>query len=97
MLRKPKCYRILTDSVTSLRARKDTVVYELLHHDWGAAESDTMETLMKHVAVTLDATGDYPFFTVPELYLEEVQDANHEAMLDLPRVEEPELLLRRSA
>lgn len=46
-----------------------TVVYGLVKPDYGLANDDTRNTGVPHISVTLDPTGDYPSFTVPESYL----------------------------
>ena len=41
-------------------------VYSLRQYDYGAANDDMRLLKKSHVSVTLDPTGDYPFFTVAE-------------------------------
>lgn len=53
-----------TDSACVLPA--GTVVYPYKGVDYGCADDDTRITGATHVAVTLDAGGGLPFFTVPE-------------------------------
>lgn len=40
-------------------------VYDCKGHDYGLARDDTESTGVKHISVTLDPNGGYPFFTVP--------------------------------
>lgn len=41
------------------------IVYYCVGHDYGCANDDTRATGIHHVSVTVDPTGDYPFFTIP--------------------------------
>lgn len=47
-------------------------VYECAKYDYGLARDDTNFTGIHHISVTLDPTGDYPYFTVPVDSLEPV-------------------------
>jgi hypothetical protein len=47
-----------------------TIVYRCTRYDYGGASDDTRLTGIEHVSMTLDPTGDYPFFTVPAPDLE---------------------------
>jgi hypothetical protein len=40
-------------------------VYTCKGWDYGFANEDTRRLGVEHVSVTLDPTGDYPFFTIP--------------------------------
>lgn len=40
-------------------------VYRCIRHDYGCSDDDTVMTGVKHVSVTKDPTGEYPFFTIP--------------------------------
>lgn len=41
-------------------------VYSCKGYDYGCANEDTRRLGLAHVSVTLDAEGDYPFFTIPK-------------------------------
>lgn len=47
-----------------------TVVYDSRKYDYGLASDDSRFTGIPHVAVTLDPSGGYPVFTVPQRDLE---------------------------
>jgi hypothetical protein len=49
-------------------------VYESAKYDYGLASDDSRFTGIHHVSVTLDPTGDYPFFTVPAHFLEPIEN-----------------------
>lgn len=49
-----------------------TVVYDCQKHDYGLARDDTNETGEEHISVSLNESGDYPFFTVPADHLNPV-------------------------
>jgi hypothetical protein len=49
-----------------------TIVYECGFYDYGLSSDDSRVTGIPHQSVTLSPTGDYPFFTVPQQYLEEI-------------------------
>jgi hypothetical protein len=40
-------------------------VYRCRGWDYGCANEDTRRLGLEHIAVTLEPTGDYPFFTIP--------------------------------
>ena len=61
-----KKYEMLKDSRLCEEAKKGTTVYRCNKPDYGCASDDTMMTGVPHISVTLDPSGDYPFFTVPE-------------------------------
>lgn len=50
-----------------------TIVYEPKGWDYGLANDDSRMTGEKHVSVTLNLDGDYPTFTIPECFLEEIK------------------------
>lgn len=58
-----KSYVLLTDSQIEPLAVKGTKVYRCKGHDYGCASDDTRITGRQHISLTLDPTGDYPFFT----------------------------------
>lgn len=63
-LRVDRCF----DGVVAHKA--GTIVYESRGYDYGLASDDSRYTGIEHKSVTLDPTGDYPFFTVPVRDLE---------------------------
>lgn len=68
-------YRLLRDAATNETAVAGTIVYPCAMPDYGLADDDTRMTGIRHVSVTLNPDGDYPFFTVPENNIERVEDA----------------------
>ena len=66
-------YRVLKDSRLEKRAKTGTIVYDLRWSDTGISGSDTRNTGIKHISVTLDENGDYPFFTIPVTDLEKIE------------------------
>jgi hypothetical protein len=69
----PRSYKLLADSEIEPSAKAGTVVYDCRGYDYGTANDDNLLTGIAHRSVTLDPTGDYPFFTVPERDLEPQQ------------------------
>jgi hypothetical protein len=63
-------YILLHDVRSDLKA--GTTVYQCGFHDYGLARDDTNHTGIEHKSVTLDPTGDYPFFTAPVHSLQKV-------------------------
>jgi len=57
----PDAFRLLVDVA---KAKAGDVVYECIKPDHGAANHDSRRTGVRHLAVTLDPAGGYPFFTV---------------------------------
>lgn len=55
-------------------ATKGDIVYQCTKYDYGCASEDSHFSGFKHMSVTLDPTGDYPFFTIPVHNLEELHD-----------------------
>jgi hypothetical protein len=66
-------YRLLKDSEIEPKAKAGTLVYDCKGHDYGCANDDTRMTGIEHQSVTLNADGDYPFFTVPTRDLEKIK------------------------
>lgn len=62
-------YKLLEDRFES---KAGSVVYKSTKYDYGCASDDTSITGIYHISVSLDETGDYPFFTVPFDQLEEI-------------------------
>lgn len=50
-----------------------TICYFCRGHDYGCVSDDERATGVQHVAMTLDPTGDYPFFTVPRAHIRRVE------------------------
>ncbi len=71
-MRKPTRYRMLSDSKIQAEAVAGTLVYKCKFHDYGLAGDDTRMTGIEHISVSLTEDGDYPFFTVPKVQLEDV-------------------------
>jgi hypothetical protein len=69
---RPKAFRVKRDSQIEPLAKKGTVVYDLVGHDYGLASDDTRVTGKEHTSVTLKPDGGYPSFTIPVDDLEEV-------------------------
>jgi len=72
-------YRLLQDATTNKDAVAGTVVYSCAKHDYGLADDDTRMTGVRHVSVTLNPDGDYPFFTVHEDSIERIEQAIQKA------------------
>lgn len=69
-----KKYRLLEDATTNKTATKGSIVYSCEKYDYGLANDDTRLLGVKCVSVTFDENGDYPFFTVKQSILEEIND-----------------------
>lgn len=50
-----------------------TTVYRFRFSDYGCAADDTAAFGETFISVTLDPEGGYPFFTVPESWLERIE------------------------
>lgn len=50
---------------TRFEHQPGSVVYEFNGHDYGLVRDDEYATHQRHLAVTLNPTGEGPFFTVP--------------------------------
>jgi hypothetical protein len=68
-------YTLLADSKIEPSAKAGATVYDCAGHDYGCANDDTRFTGIEHKSVTLNADGDYPFFTVPVRDLQRVEQA----------------------
>lgn len=71
----PKAYTVLhtrTLGETTYVNKGDTV-YAARCADYGLANDDTRLTGMQHISVTLDPTGDYPYFTIPVAHLRNIE------------------------
>jgi len=69
-------YRIKKAGTNSMGYAAGTICYDVSKWDYGCSSDDTRHTGIEHVAVTLNADGDYPFFTVVKDDLEQVQDSD---------------------
>jgi hypothetical protein len=49
-----------------------TIVFDCYEYDYGLSNDDSRITGIRHISVTLDSDGRYPFFTVPEYQLEKI-------------------------
>lgn len=58
-----------------------TIVYELMRNDYGFAAQDSAEGpgQLPCISVTLKEDGDYPYFTCPLKFLEEVKETKNPA------------------
>ena len=70
----PRFFILLSDSKIEPGVKEGMTVYECVKHDYGSASQDTRLTGVKHISVTLDKDGDYPFFTHPAHQLQETLD-----------------------
>lgn len=59
----------------TLHAEAGATVYLCQKYDYGCSSDDTRGLGIEHTSVTLDPTGDYPFFTVPVAHLAPVSVA----------------------
>lgn len=59
----PQAFVLLTDSKIEPAAKKGVTVYSCVKPDYGSANDDTRMTGVPHISLTLNASGDYPFFT----------------------------------
>lgn len=67
-------FKMLSNSSIESEARIGSTVYSCGKCDYGCAGDDTRITGVEHISVTLDSTGDYPFFTHPKHMLEEIKE-----------------------
>lgn len=72
----PTRYKMLKDSTIDPSVKEGHPVYRCINYDYGLAADDTAFTGVKHISVTLQPDGGYPYFTVPERDLELVQDVD---------------------
>lgn len=63
-------FKVLRSDRAASQVDVGTTVYTCKGYDYGCANEDTRRFNMEHVSVTLDPTGDYPFFTIPVADLE---------------------------
>jgi hypothetical protein len=68
-----KQYRLTQDSKIEPAAKKGCLVFKLAKYDYGLARDETRLTGIPQISVTLDPSGDYPSFTVPERELQAVE------------------------
>jgi len=67
----PKSYVVTRADAANASVKVGDIVYDLKSWDYGLAGDDSRITGVPHVSVTLDPTGDYPSFTIPEHCLRE--------------------------
>lgn len=72
MMMKPQAFKLLRDPETNTEVKADTIVYDLLRHDYGLASDDTRITAIPHRSVTLARSGYGYGFTVAEADLEKI-------------------------
>ena len=72
--RKIPKYRMKVDSSLEHRATTGTIVYRCIQSDYGTADDDSIMFGHPHISVTLDPTGDYPFFTIAERDVERLEE-----------------------
>jgi hypothetical protein len=65
-----QAWRVLKDSEIEPAAVAGATVFDCVVPDYGAANQDSRRTGIRHVAVTFDPAGGYPYFTIPERDLE---------------------------
>ena len=65
-------FKMLADSKIKPEVKAGATVYDCHKYDYGCANDDTRHTGIEHKSVTLDPSGDYPFFTVPATDLEAI-------------------------
>lgn len=80
----PTRYIMLRDSTIDPSVKAGDTVYRCMNYDYGLAADDTAMTGVKHISVTLSPTGDYPYFTVPERDVEQIQNVSD--LLSLRRI-----------
>ena len=75
-----KAYILLEDVLYSPEPdcwiQRGSIVFTCVQPDYGMAASDSFAMGEPHIAVTLDPTGDYPFWTVPVRILGKAVRAN---------------------
>lgn len=75
-----KAYILLEDVPYPLEPncwiQQGSIVFACIQPDYGMATSDSFAMGEPHIAVTLDPTGDYPFWTVPMRVLAKAVRAN---------------------
>jgi len=64
MTLRPAKFRVLKQAKTEKRAKPGTIIYGFFQHTYGLVSLDNKVTGVKHVAFTLNADGNYPFFTM---------------------------------
>jgi hypothetical protein len=69
----PPAFRLLHAHPDEPAAVPGATVYECLQDDFGCAHQETRRTGRRHLAVTFDPAGGYPFFTMPAEDLEPIR------------------------
>lgn len=70
-----KKFKLIADSVSEPKAKIGDIVYTCAYNDYGLSADDTRATGVRHISVTFESNGEYPFFTMPITGLEEITDA----------------------
>lgn len=65
-------YRLLATPVSNKEVGPGTIVYPCKGYDYGCSSDDFHFTGYEHKPMTLSPDGDYPFFTVRVVDMEEV-------------------------
>lgn len=69
-----QAFKVLrTDRAADKSLTVGQTIYDCRGYDYGTASDDTRFTGIKHVSMSLDPTGDYPFFTIPEADIERIE------------------------
>lgn len=68
-----RSYIMLHDSKIEPSVLAGTIVYDTAKYDYGLARDDTYFTGVEHMSVSLNPDGDYPFFTVPVMHVQELK------------------------
>lgn len=61
----PQAFTVIRSDRAASPVDAGATVYRCIGWDYGCSNEDTRRLGIEHVAVTMDPTGDYPFFTVP--------------------------------
>lgn len=62
-------FRLLKDR---FEHKAGTTIYRASGHDYGCANDDARATGFPHTSMTIEPSGDYPFFTVPNADFEPI-------------------------
>lgn len=69
----PPAFALLRPHPDEPAAVAGATVFEFLQDDFGCANQDTRRTGRRHLAVTFDPAGGYPFFTMAMEDLEPIR------------------------
>ena len=73
MTLRPAKFRVLKQAKTEKRANPGTIIYGFFQPTYGLVSLDNKVTGIKHGAFTLNADGDYPFFTMPMEHVQRIK------------------------